>query len=147
MRGEVSAVQAPSSKSSQTCQSHPWISIWQYQLIASWKAVKSPAVLNLTSKPQTLPWPRKSAEQQRWPGYSNGVREYRTYSLRQMRSLASYNKIPKQLLVGNMDYHSLNQEVRHIQLPVLTLVTCYCIIQSCLQRPTMGSTSNYLALL
>ena len=36
-----------------------------------------------------------------------------------MRTLASYNKIPKQLLVGYVEYHSLNQEVRHIQLPVV----------------------------
>ena len=36
-----------------------------------------------------------------------------------MKSLALYNKIPKQLLVSYVDYHSLNQEVRHIWLLVL----------------------------
>ena len=102
---------APSSKSLQTsCQGCCWISLGRYQPIACWKATKAqhwtwPANL------QALPGPCESAEQQWWAEYSNGMSEYRSYSLWQMRSLASYNRIPKQLLVSNMDNHSLDQEV------------------------------------
>ena len=42
-------------------------------------------------------------------------------------------------------YHSLDQEVRRIQLPVVVLVTCSRVVKS-LERPTIGSTSNYSAL-
>jgi len=58
-----------------------------------------------------------------------GVGEYQSYSLsRQSRLLALYNKIKilNRILhvVGNMEYHCLDQEVRHLQLPVLVLATC-----------------------
>jgi len=41
-----------------------------------------------------------------------------------LRSLALYNKIAKQLLVGSTECHSLGQGERHSQLPVLVLETC-----------------------
>ena len=41
------------------------------------------------------------------------------------KSLASYSKVPKQLLVRNIEYHSLDQDIIHIQLLVLVLVICY----------------------
>jgi len=50
-----------------------------------------------------------SRQSRRWAEYGNGMNEYRSYSLWQTRLLASYNKILKQLLVGKMDYHSLDQ--------------------------------------
>jgi len=52
-----------------------------------------------------------------------------------------------QLLVSSMDYHSLDQEVRHIQLPI-HILACE-LLQNCffLKQLTTGSTSNYLALL
>ena len=58
-----------------------------------------------------------------------GVSEYQSYSLsRQSRLLALYNKIKilNQILnvVGNMEYHCLDQEVTQLQLPVLVLATC-----------------------
>ena len=71
---------------------------------------ESPA-LNLASKPPGLAltlWVSRPMVMSR---VRQGVNEYRLYSLRQMRSLASYNRIPKQLLVSNVDYHSLDQEV------------------------------------
>ena len=40
-----------------------------------------------------------------------------------------------------MECHSLDQAVRHLQLLVFVLVTCYRA------QPTTGSTSNYSALL
>jgi len=71
---------------------------------------KSP-VLNLASKPPDLSltlWVSRPTVMSRvW----QGVSKYWSYSLRQVRSLASYNRIPKQLLVGNVDYHSLDQEI------------------------------------
>jgi len=54
------------------------------------------------------------------------VSEYRLFSLcKWIGLLASYNKIPKHLLVGNAEYCSLDQWVRHMQLLVLILVTCH----------------------
>jgi len=48
--------------------------------------------------------------------------KYQLYSVRHIvELLASYNKILKQLLVGNV----LDQEIRHLQLPILALVTCH----------------------
>jgi len=43
----------------------------------------------------------------------------------------------------NKEHQSLDQEVRHIQLPVLVLVTCH----GAAKQPTASSTSYYSALL
>ena len=106
-------------------------------------------IMELANHPTTMQywilyivWPHKSAEQQRWAEYGNGVSEYRSYSLRQSKSLASYSKILKQLLVGSTcrDYHSQDQEVRHIQLSVL--ISCE-LLQSCLNdRPLIALLIN-----
>ena len=40
------------------------------------------------------------------PWQSTATGKYQLYNVWQMRSLSSYNKIPKQLLVNNMDYQS-----------------------------------------
>ena len=100
-------------KSSQTCcQSHHWIFLGRYQLIAFWKATKAQ---RWTSKPPRLAltqWVSRTTKMSRVRQWGE---EYQSYSLWQMRSLASYQQILKQLLVvGNMDYHSLDNEVRHI---------------------------------
>ena len=39
-----------------------------------------------------------------------------------------YNKITKQLLVGNTECYSLDQGGRHLQLPVLVLQTCEMVV-------------------
>jgi len=80
---------------------------------------ESPA-LNLTSKPPGLALNLRVSRATKMRRVWQGVSEYQSHSLWPTRSLASYNKIPKQLLVTYMDYHSLDQEVRHIQLPVVT---------------------------
>jgi len=62
----------------------------------------------------------KSADQQDEQSTARG--EYCSYSQQQMRSLALYNKIWKQLQVSNMDYHMQSgPRVRHIQLSYLSL--------------------------
>ena len=86
-----------------------------------------------------------------------GVSEYQSYSLsRQSRLLALYNKIKilNQILnvVGNMEYHCLDQEVTQLQLPVLVLATCPCNLSwSCLKQLTKTTDYtqhfNYLVLL
>jgi len=46
------------------------------------------------------------------------------YSLQQKVKVISFiQRIPKQLLVGNMECHSLDQEERHLQLLAVILET------------------------
>ena len=99
-------------------------------------------MLNLTSKTPGLALTLTVNTATKVSTVWQGVSEYQSHSLwKQSRSLASYNKIPKQLIVRKMEYHSL--EVRYIQLPVLILVT----VTELFKWPTVGSTSSYSSLL
>ena len=134
---------ALSGKSSQNSfQSCHWISLKRYQPIASWKAMKAKA-LNMTSKPQDLALIPRVIRATKMSRVWQEMSKYWSYTLQQIRLLASYKNIPKQLLVENMKYHSLDQQVRHT-----TTGTHSCdLLQSCLKGSTAGSTSNYSALL
>jgi len=56
-----------------------------------------------------------------------GVSEYRLHSLWQMLEIAGFIQQNSEAVASQryMEYHSLDQEERHIQLPVLILVTCH----------------------
>ena len=69
-------------------------------------------------------WDNRATEMSRvWQGVSIEPTAFGKWP----RSLASYNQILKNLLVGNMEDHRLDQKERHIQLPVLILETWSCL--------------------
>ena len=73
-----------------------------------------------------------------------GVSEYRSLSLRQMVEIIDFVQQNSEAAARwNKEHHSLDQEVRHIQLLVLVLVTCH----GAAKQPTASSTPYYSALL
>lgn len=71
-------------------------------------------VLNLTSKPPSLALTLRVNRTTRMGRVRQGVSINYTACGKHLRSFASYNKILNQLLVGNMECHSLDQEERHL---------------------------------
>ena len=121
---------------------------------------ESPA-LNLASKSPGLALTPRVSRATKMTTVWQGVSEYRSYSLWQMSSLASYNKIvqpvaneiigfvqqnSEQLLVSNMDYHSLDQEVRHIRSYSYQYLFLW-VDTELFKTTDHSSTSNYSALL